>query len=174
MQPHRPGGPLRGNPQNEKAPQVGAEDQDRLDISTARYVQEEREIGGSHHGQQKSQPQGPRLRHSHALDVHQSRRKKPRPRAKEGTRKSEAYPAAKERRKVGQATEKENERVTRNSDHVPKNRSNRFLVIRCTRSSGPGGGPPWAEGRRYPGGSLRPSDHQIVAALNTRLPFGPG
>ena len=49
----------------------------------------------------------------------------------------------------------------------PRNRLNKFAVIRCTRGSGPFGLAPCAEGCRYPGGALRPSDHQIVAALNT-------
>ena len=50
----------------------------------------------------------------------------------------------------------------------------RFVVMRCTRSSGPVVRPICEPAGACPGGIARPSGHQMVPALKTQLPFGPG
>ncbi len=53
-------------------------------------------------------------------------------------------------------------------------RRNKLDVICCTRGSGPCGRLQWDQGMMWPGGVDRPCDQKIVAALKTKLPFGPG
>ncbi len=53
-------------------------------------------------------------------------------------------------------------------------RSRRFFVMRCTRSSGPCGRDQCDHGSMWPGGLPRPCAQKIVAALKTKLFFGPG
>ena len=53
-------------------------------------------------------------------------------------------------------------------------RSSRLRVMRCTRSSGPCGRLQCDQGRTWPGGVDIACAHQMVEALKTKLPFGPG
>lgn len=57
---------------------------------------------------------------------------------------------------------------------APMARRNRLCVICCTRGSGPWGRLQWDHGSVWPGGMLRSWHQKMVAALKTKLPFGPG
>src|SRR6516225_405282 len=52
-------------------------------------------------------------------------------------------------------------------------RSSTFFVIRWMRESTPNG-PANVRAGMWPGGTDSPSDHQMVPALKTQLPLGPG
>ena len=58
--------------------------------------------------------------------------------------------------------------------HPPIARRRRFSVMRCTRGSGPAGRAQCDHGGMWPGGDARPCAQKIVAALKTKLFFGPG
>jgi hypothetical protein len=60
------------------------------------------------------------------------------------------------------------------ASYFPMARRNRLWVICWTRSSGPWGRDQWDQGSQWPGGVARSWHHQMVEALKTKLPFGPG
>ena len=53
-------------------------------------------------------------------------------------------------------------------------RRRRLWVMRWTLSSGPWGRVQWDQGSMWPGGLERSWHQKMVAALNTKFPFGPG
>jgi hypothetical protein len=73
-----------------------------------------------------------------------------------------------------QVTERRAEEAVPDRAYSASALPNRLCVIRWMRSSGPCGRLQWDHGSICPGGEERPCAHQMVEALKTKFPFGPG